>query len=81
MKIHFSIFAHGKIKSKYFYRTIPIIMKKLDAGERWGPSRFLPAHIPEISWNSYRNSGNFLKISGIVSSLDRKRFPSWADEK
>jgi hypothetical protein len=56
-------------------------MKKLDAGERWGPSRFLPANTPEISWNSCRNSGNFLKISGIVPSLDQKRFPSWADEK
>jgi hypothetical protein len=56
-------------------------MKKLDEGERRGPSRFLPAHSPEISWISYRNSRNFLKIFGIVPSLDRKRFPPWADEK
>jgi hypothetical protein len=35
------------------------------------PSRFLPAHIPEISWISCGNSGNFLKVSGIVPSLDR----------
>jgi hypothetical protein len=39
------------------------------------PSRFLPAHIPEISWISCGNSENFLKVSGIVPSLDRKRFP------
>jgi hypothetical protein len=51
-------------------------MKKLDEGERRGPTRF-----PEISWIFCRNSGNFLKISGIVPSLDRKRFPPWADEK
>jgi hypothetical protein len=56
-------------------------MKKLDEWERRGPSRFLPAHSPEISWISCRNSGSFLKISGIVPYLDRKRFPPWADEK
>jgi len=56
-------------------------MKKLDEGEMRGPSRFLPAHLPEISWISCRNSGNFLKISGIIPSLDRKRFPPCADEK
>jgi hypothetical protein len=56
-------------------------MKKLDEGERRGPSRFLPAYIPEISCFSCRNSGNFLKIAEIVPSLDRKRFPPWADEK
>jgi hypothetical protein len=50
-------------------------MKKQDEGERRGPSRFLPAHIPETSWISCRNSRNFLKISGIVPSLDPKRFP------
>jgi hypothetical protein len=47
-------------------------------GRGGGPSRFLPAHIPEISWISCRNSGNFLQIYGIVPSLDRKRFPPWA---
>jgi hypothetical protein len=51
-------------------------MKKLDEGERRGSSRF-----PEISWISCRNSGNFLKISGIVPSLDRNIFPPWANEK
>jgi hypothetical protein len=56
-------------------------MKKLDEGERRGPGRFLPAHIPEISWISCRNSGYFQKISGIIPSLDGKRFPPCADEK
>jgi hypothetical protein len=46
-----------------------------------GPSRFLPVHIPEISWISCGNFGNFLKISEIVPSLDRKRFPPWSNEK
>jgi hypothetical protein len=56
-------------------------MKKLNEGQRRGPSRFLPAHIPEISWISCTNSGNILKISGIVPSLNRKRFPTWVNEK
>jgi hypothetical protein len=56
-------------------------MKKLNEGQRRGPSRFLPAHIPEISWISCTNSGNILKISGIVPSLNRKTFPPWANEK
>jgi hypothetical protein len=61
--------------------TIPIIMKKVNEGERRVPSRFLPAHIPDISWISCGNSGNILKISGIVPSLNRKTFPPWANEK
>jgi hypothetical protein len=70
------------------YMTIPIIMKKLYEGEGRGPSRYLLAHMPEISWSSCGNYGNFLKISGnflnfygIFPSLDRKRFPPWANEK
>jgi hypothetical protein len=61
--------------------TISIIMKKLYEGEGRGPSRFLLAHIPKISWISCGNSGNCLKISGIVPSLDRKIFLPWANEK
>jgi hypothetical protein len=68
-------------KSYLGYMTIPIVMKKLYEGEGRDPSRFLLAHIPEISWISCGNSGNFLKISGIVPSLDRKIFPPWANEK
>jgi hypothetical protein len=41
--------------------TVLIIMKKLYEGEGRGPGRFLLAHIPEISWISCGNSGNFLK--------------------
>jgi hypothetical protein len=54
--------------------TIPIIMKKLNEGERRGPSRFLSAYIPEISRIYCGNSGNILKISGTVPSLNRKKF-------
>jgi hypothetical protein len=61
--------------------TIPIIIKKLKEAYRRSPSRFLPAYIPKISWISCGKSGNFLKISGIVPSLDRKRFPPKANEK
>jgi hypothetical protein len=60
------------------HMTIPIVMKKLYEGEGSGPSRFLLAHIPEISCG---NSGHFLTISGMVPSLDRKIFPPWANEK
>jgi hypothetical protein len=48
-------------KSYLGYMTIPIIMKKLYEGEGRGPSRFLLAHIPEISWISCGNSGNFIR--------------------
>jgi len=63
------------------HMTIPIVMKKLYERQESGPRRFLLAHISEISWISCVNSGNFLKISGIVPSLYRKRFPPWANEK
>jgi hypothetical protein len=56
---------------------IPIIMKKKTLrGEGDG----LLAHVPESSWISCGNSGNFLKISGLVTSLDQKRFPPEATE-
>jgi hypothetical protein len=84
-KIHFSIFAHGKFKSKELSRLhhdhSHYNEKKLYEGEGRGPSRFLLAQIPGISRISCGNSGNFLKISGKVPSLDRKIFPSWANEK
>ncbi len=63
------------------HMTFPIVMKKLYERQESGPRRFLLAHISEISWISCVNSGNFLKISGIVPSLYRKRFPPWANEK
>jgi hypothetical protein len=63
------------------HMIIPIVMKKLYERQGSGPRRFLLAHISEISWISCVNSGNFLKISGIVHSLYRKRFPPWANEK
>jgi len=63
------------------HMTIPIVMKKLYERQESGPRRFFLAHISEISWISCVNSGNFLKISGIVPSLYRKRFPPWANEK
>jgi hypothetical protein len=37
--------------------------------------------MPEISWISCGYSGNFLKNSGIVPSLDGKRFSPRANEK
>jgi hypothetical protein len=63
------------------HMTIPMVMKNLFKGEGRGPSRFLLGHIPEISLISCGNSGNFLKISGMVPTLDRKTFPPWANEK
>jgi hypothetical protein len=63
------------------HMTIPIVMKKLYERQESGPRRFLLAHISEISWISCVNSGNFLKISGIVPSLYRMSFPPWANEK
>jgi hypothetical protein len=68
-----------KLNQNISIGPFPFLMKKLNEG-RGGPSKFLPAHIPEISWISCINSGNFQKICGIVPSLDRKRFPPWADE-
>jgi hypothetical protein len=63
------------------HMTIPIVMKKLYKGKGRGHSRFLLAYIQEMSLISCGNSGNFLKISGMVPTLDRKTFPPWADEK
>jgi hypothetical protein len=66
-KLQFSVFAHGKIK--------------LGGGKGSMQISSNTAHMPEISWISCGYSGNFLKNSGIVPSLDRKRFPPWANEK
>jgi hypothetical protein len=63
------------------HMIIPIVIKKLYERQGSGHRRFLLAHISEISWISCVNSGNFLKISGFVPSLYRKRFPPWANEK
>jgi hypothetical protein len=57
-------------------------MKRLKGkGEGRGPREFLPSYCPEISWISCGHYGNFLKISVIVPSPSRKRFPSWANAK
>jgi hypothetical protein len=69
IKVHeYSTFISGKSvslsllmvklnKNSYLgHMAIPIIMKKLYEGEGRGSSRFLLAHIPEISWISCGNS-------------------------
>ena len=46
-----------------------------------GPSGFLPAPSPKISWIQCGHSKNFLEISVIVPLSDQKRFSPWANAK